>query len=355
MINFFRKIRKKMADDNKPLKYMRYAIGEILLVVIGILIALSINNWNEGRKNRERFDFGLKELYNKIQVDVYSYSTLKERLEFQLARMDSILEGKQIMYSEHLPGILQIFDELGIENKIDNYEWQKSYLEFNPNDDRQNEKVRSLRTYLSDSNIYFESAIDLNLSQVMMKYLQQNNIPVRSLTNGQGYSHFITNFSKDFYTEKNIEQVLKLIQKDSFLADLKSLRAMKINVLNNIDVITVSGKSVLTHLRNQNPKLQFGIRQMEIIGSGTILKGWTIGIEMQKDLENAGVWQIDTELFDGELKFRTDGNWSNDWGLNESNPNKLMFKGANIIVKEGHYLVKININENTYEFIKLDD
>lgn len=39
-----------MADDNKPVKYFRYAIGEILLVVIGILIALSINNWNESRK-----------------------------------------------------------------------------------------------------------------------------------------------------------------------------------------------------------------------------------------------------------------------------------------------------------------
>ena len=37
MINFFRKIRKKLADDNKPLKYMRYAIAEIVLVVIGIL------------------------------------------------------------------------------------------------------------------------------------------------------------------------------------------------------------------------------------------------------------------------------------------------------------------------------
>jgi hypothetical protein len=52
MINFFRKTRKKMADDNKPMKYMRYAIGEILLVVIGILIALSINNWNQSQKEK---------------------------------------------------------------------------------------------------------------------------------------------------------------------------------------------------------------------------------------------------------------------------------------------------------------
>ena len=50
MINFFRKTRKKLADDNKFFKYWRYAIGEIVLVVVGILIALSINNWNEGRK-----------------------------------------------------------------------------------------------------------------------------------------------------------------------------------------------------------------------------------------------------------------------------------------------------------------
>ena len=52
MINYFRKIRKQMADDNIPVKYMRYAIGEIILVVIGILIALQINNWNEKRLSK---------------------------------------------------------------------------------------------------------------------------------------------------------------------------------------------------------------------------------------------------------------------------------------------------------------
>jgi hypothetical protein len=88
MINFFRKIRKKLADDNKPFKYMRYAIGEIVLVVIGILIALSINNWNEGRKARksenqilislaEDFNSNLKSLENSLEnisalIETYS-------------------------------------------------------------------------------------------------------------------------------------------------------------------------------------------------------------------------------------------------------------------------------------------
>lgn len=52
MIGFFRKTRRKLANDNQFLKYSRYAVGEILLVVIGILIALNINNRNEFRKQR---------------------------------------------------------------------------------------------------------------------------------------------------------------------------------------------------------------------------------------------------------------------------------------------------------------
>ncbi|WP_071341929.1 DUF6090 family protein [Maribacter sp. 1_2014MBL_MicDiv] len=50
MIKFFRKIRQKLLSENKFGKYLTYAIGEIVLVVIGILIALQINNWNEEHK-----------------------------------------------------------------------------------------------------------------------------------------------------------------------------------------------------------------------------------------------------------------------------------------------------------------
>ena len=53
MIKFFRHIRERLLNENKFSKYMLYAIGEIVLVVIGILIALSINNWNEGQSKRK--------------------------------------------------------------------------------------------------------------------------------------------------------------------------------------------------------------------------------------------------------------------------------------------------------------
>ncbi len=62
MIKFFRKIRHQLLSRNSISKYLLYAIGEIVLVVIGILIALQINNWNENRKDRNKEQVILEQL-----------------------------------------------------------------------------------------------------------------------------------------------------------------------------------------------------------------------------------------------------------------------------------------------------
>ena len=87
MINFFRKTRKKLADDNKPLKYVRYAIGEIVLVVIGILIALQINNWNEERKAKIDEHELLKELIVNLNSNVEEFN---QNINVQKSTIESI-------------------------------------------------------------------------------------------------------------------------------------------------------------------------------------------------------------------------------------------------------------------------
>ena len=51
MVKFYRKLRYDFMNQNKAIKYLKYAFGEIVLVVIGILLALQVNNWNIGRNN----------------------------------------------------------------------------------------------------------------------------------------------------------------------------------------------------------------------------------------------------------------------------------------------------------------
>ena len=74
MIKFFRKIRYDLLEKNKTGKYFKYAIGEIILVVIGILIALSINNWNENRKRQNEELFLLVDIKKNLEVMIMDFT-----------------------------------------------------------------------------------------------------------------------------------------------------------------------------------------------------------------------------------------------------------------------------------------
>ena len=75
MIKFFRKIRQKLLEQNRISKYLIYAMGEIFLVVIGILIALSINNWNENNKNKTKEHVYLNKISDNLNDDIAFYKS----------------------------------------------------------------------------------------------------------------------------------------------------------------------------------------------------------------------------------------------------------------------------------------
>lgn len=78
MISFFRKIRQKLLSQNRVTRYLVYALGEIFLVVIGILVALEVNNWNEEKKIRT-FE---RDILSLLDVNLASDSLLmSKRLE----------------------------------------------------------------------------------------------------------------------------------------------------------------------------------------------------------------------------------------------------------------------------------
>jgi hypothetical protein len=86
MIAFFRKIRFNLMNQNRTGKYLKYAIGEIILVMIGILLALQVNNWNEQRKDRVKEQVLLLQLQEDYQANLL-------QLEEKMTTRDRIISS----------------------------------------------------------------------------------------------------------------------------------------------------------------------------------------------------------------------------------------------------------------------
>ncbi|WP_406682982.1 DUF6090 family protein [Seonamhaeicola sp. MEBiC1930] len=92
MIKFYRNIRKKLLNEGSTGKYLKYAIGEIVLVVIGILIALQINNWNENRLKNIEVKTYLMNLIEDLKDDQDKMNSMYDWHIFKFYSMQYLLK-----------------------------------------------------------------------------------------------------------------------------------------------------------------------------------------------------------------------------------------------------------------------
>jgi len=151
MLPFFRKIRWRLAQDNQFLKYSRYAIGEIVLVVIGILIALQINTWNAKKNQQEKIKEYAKLYIKDLEADIVMIKINWDMIDNISEKIDSLtlsVQNKKIedvsnidflcmtwnlLYRpyrwnrstiDHMKssGTLQYIDDVSISKKIGDYD-----------------------------------------------------------------------------------------------------------------------------------------------------------------------------------------------------------------------------------------
>ncbi len=128
MIKFFRKIRYNLMEQNKTGKYLKYAIGEIVLVVIGILIALSINNWNEDRKADKLAQENYLNLLTSLEQDLVKVREIREM------NKKSLLALRKIIPTEINESLMQLNEE-----ELNNYLVEVAY---------------SVRSFIPQSGVY---------------------------------------------------------------------------------------------------------------------------------------------------------------------------------------------------------
>jgi len=168
MIKFFRKIRQKLLTEIKFSKYLIYAIGEIILVVIGILIALQINNWNETKKisNSET---------NYLNVLKLEFEKNQEKLQFAIKTNQNNLKSARklsdLMSNDSTNVTLTKLRSLilGVVN---------SEVQYRPNNGVINEIINSgkLEIFKDDSLRFMISSWDGQLLRVKFQEQEELNV-----------------------------------------------------------------------------------------------------------------------------------------------------------------------------------
>ena len=190
MTPFFRRIRQKLANDNQFLKYSRYAIGEIVLVVIGILIALSINSWNQKRLNQQEekeilinlkgdFQNSIEELIflNSIRTNLISavkeitLIDVEEIEQYSESYLDSLFGWTMYVPTfNNKAGSLSVLLNTGKINLISNADLRNQLIEW-PGD-----VADMIEDEVSHGNLYYNEYLDILTDYITVNNLTQSNV-----------------------------------------------------------------------------------------------------------------------------------------------------------------------------------
>ena len=159
MIKFFRKIRQKLLSENRFGKYLLYALGEIVLVIIGIWIALQINNHNEERKSQKQLTSTFLQVHTELAQNIKDI----DGMILDFFQTDSIVND--IMHNRLNPADYKKrqshIDPLNYWNSLDvrDHIFQKLILNTNSIPDKYNELINDLQRLYTDDKGYSNQVV----------------------------------------------------------------------------------------------------------------------------------------------------------------------------------------------------
>lgn len=234
MIKLFRKIRQRMLTENKFSKYLLYAIGEIILVVIGILIALSINNWNEDRKSRKQEVKYLKNLQTDIVLEIQNndslinYRAITAKAAAHLLDFKSLETGADILTLEHT--IQQVFMRVAFIPTNNTYKELSSSGNLNY---ITNDSIKDYLLELDKMYVYIDNT-EKHMYREYEEYLYNVTVENGATLNLFDFQKtaengtFIFKDPSQIQADTLIPQYKRLFQKTEFL------NGLKLSVMNNI-------------------------------------------------------------------------------------------------------------------------
>jgi len=251
MLRLFSKIRKSLLSEHRFSKYLIYAIGEIVLVVIGILIALEINNQNDERKERAKEIHYLQNIKTDLNLNIQELNRYIQIRSKLIKNADTIIkhfEGEPVKDLEQ-------FNALGVEI----YSWQKFYQKNNTfiellnsgnlsvisNDQIKNTlmNIETLYKKLKYEEDHYRFDTEENLYKPIYSTLDLNpmvNSYTFLMSNGtQGNDRPLTeDYYKNYFQNVSIKNgfILTIFQFNVMNAQMEEMKSMSLKLIDIIDI-----------------------------------------------------------------------------------------------------------------------
>lgn len=237
MIKFFRKIRQNLLSENKFSKYSIYAFGEIVLVVIGILIALSINNWNEQKKADRVENVFLKRLLVDLKKDKDYLESIHSRRESQIRAAKNIINFSIETKIDSI--IYQLPNMLTISSWQETTSNQNTFLELISSGNLNIIKSDSIKDELLRLDRSYKALI--NDDKTIKEPYVSNLWPAADLINPYNYLILEPNLNKEFRINERLKpseianMIIELKQDFKKVLDSRKFRSGLMNAMDSYE------------------------------------------------------------------------------------------------------------------------
>ena len=348
MIKFFRKIRQNLLSDGKTGKYFKYAIGEIVLIVLGILIALQFQNFNEKHRRDLLFKESMEQIYNGLKSDIDEFNGLIYGLNWQVKLIDLVLNQPDSLGLLEAPFALHYiyYDYVTIKTET---EFFTKNLIYNPERFQQKNMAKNMARYIMKIN-KFKSNINIDINEI----LNDNGLPRPDLSPHNPDATFVQDST--YFSESQIKIAGDLIQSERFRTTLKTVRTKTNYDIRDIKSLLAESKLLYSSIKKLIPEVRIIYENVGIIG--TAISGFDDVGATSTPMSETDFAVFETELFlkKGMVKFRCNDSWIKNWGGDTFPEGEAISDGINIKVDQpGQYHIRLDLNQNSYYFLKLSE
>ena len=246
MIKFFRKIRQNLLMENKTSKYFKYAIGEIILVVIGILIALQINNWNDLAIQKKQKRTYIESLIGNLEQDSIS--------------LDRFLVKSKNEYDKTMNHITRIYSPMVTADSLINiarYEFNQSTYVFASTFHNE-----TFKTLVASGEIeLFDSEVSNGLMQ--LNSLQEQAI-LNIETHNENYIRQLTKYGEKYPMLPAVPKIESPVQKMLWESiNKKEFSSLFMSVVALKAVLVANGKNYNEEIKNKTSLLLRKLRKQK--------------------------------------------------------------------------------------------